>query len=147
MFRQVVAACFFVASLLSIAGCATGPRNEPGFYVTALGDRQSTTFTPSGYGWVPSSTIEISMFAEPVRTDTGELSAAPGRVIGTVQADSVGMFGFNPGAFTHLVPRRICGFPPEWLQAPFFVARDHSNNIVRFSNGANHYWFTFTQCN
>ncbi len=147
MFRKLTALCAVAAALLSITGCAMGPRNEPGFYVSALGDRERTNFTPSGYGWVPSSTIEISIFAEPVRTDTGEISAAPGRIIGTVQADSVGMFGFNSGAFTHLVPRRICGFPPGWLQAPFFMARDNSNGIVRFSTTGNDYWFTFMQCN
>ncbi len=147
MFRKFTAVFVFAAALLSITGCATGPRNEPGFYVMALGDRQSTTFTPTGYGWLPGSTVEISIFAEPVRTDTGEISAAPGRIIGTVQADSNGFFGFNSGAFTHQVPRRICGFPPGWLQAPFFVARDNSNGIVRFSNTGNDHWFTFTQCN
>jgi len=135
-----------IGILATISGCKPSVQNDPNFFVSAGGDRERSTFVPTGGGWVPSSQIEIALVAEPQRTPEGEIFAANSRVIGTISADSVGMFGFGATTFNYVVARSICGSPPAWLQTPFFVARDKATGLVRISSVGNHNWFTFQPC-
>lgn len=135
-----------IAVVAAIAGCTPTAPNDPNFFVSAGGNRERSTFVPTGGGWIPSSEIEITLVAEPKRTDGGEIFAADPRVVGTVHADPMGMFGFNAGAFNYVVVRSICGAPPEWLQTPFFIARDKLSGLIRTSSVASHNWFTFEPC-
>ncbi|MEO7063673.1 MAG: hypothetical protein ABI082_07890 [Dokdonella sp.] len=121
-------------------------KNDPNFFASSGGNRERSIFVPTGSGWIASSEIEITLVAEPKRTEGGELFAANPRVIGTVHADTLGMFGFNSEPFNYSVARAICGQPPEWLQKPFFIARDKRSGLVRTSSVDNASWFTFEPC-
>ncbi len=135
-----------IAAIAALAGCKPTVQNDPNFFVSAGGGRERSTFVPTGGGWVPSSEIEIALVAEPQRTPEGEIFAANSRVIGTIGADSIGMFGFGATPFTYVVARSICGSPPAWLQTPFFVARDKVSGLIRISSVGNYNWFTFEPC-
>lgn len=135
-----------VTGLAAITGCTPTAPNNPNFFVSSGGNRERSTFVPTGGGWIPSSEIEITLVAEPKRTPAGELFAENPHLIGTVHADSVGMFGFNSGAFNHVVVRSICGAPPDWLQTPFFIARDKLSGLIRTSSVDRGNWFTFEPC-
>jgi hypothetical protein len=148
IFSDCRARAVLVALVVSIAGVGCQPTvaNDPNFYVSAGGDRERSTFVPTGGGWVPSSELEITLFAEPQKTDGGELFAANPRVIGTLKVDGYGMFGFGSGAFSYNVARSLCGNPPPWLQQPVFMARDKASGLLRFWSVANYNWFNFQPC-
>lgn len=135
-----------VAILASITGCTPTVQNDPSFFVSYGGNRERSTFVPTGGGWIPSSEIEITLVAEPKRTAEGEIFAENPHVIGTVHAGPSGMFGFNSGAFNYVVVRSICGAPPDWLQTPFFIARDKTSGLIRTSLTDKGSWFTFEPC-
>ncbi len=135
-----------MAVFAAVSGCTPTVQNNPSFFVSAGGDRERSTFVPTGGGWIPSSEIEITLVAEPKRTAEGEIFAENPRVIGTVKADPIGMFGFNSGAFNYVVARSICGAPPDWLQTPFFIARDKTSGLIRTSLTDRGSWFTFEPC-
>lgn len=135
-----------IGILATVAGCKPTVQNDPNFFVSTGGNRERSTFVPTGGGWIPSSQIEIALVAEPQRTPDGEIFAANSRVIGAFSADSIGMFGFDANPFNYVVARSICGSPPAWLQTPFFVARDKVSGLVRTSSVGNHNWFTFEPC-
>lgn len=144
--RIQLAAIALSGVVAAISGCTPTVQNDPNFFVSAGGNRERSTFIPTGGGWVPSSEIEITLVAEPKRTPEGEIFAENPRLIGTVHADLSGMFGFNSGAFNLGVVRSICGAPPDWLQRPFFIARDPSSGLVRTASTDRENWFNFERC-
>ena len=135
-----------IAVLAVVAACTPTVQNNPNFFVSSGGNRERSNFVPTGGGWIPSSEIEITLVAEPKRTAEGEIFAENPHVIGTVHAGPSGMFGFNSGAFNYVVVRSICGAPPDWLQTPFFIARDKTSGLIRTSLTDKGSWFTFEPC-
>lgn len=135
-----------IAVLAVVAACTPTVQNNPNFFASSGGNRERSNLVPTGGGWIASSEIEITLVAEPKRTEGGELFAANPRVIGTVHADSMGIFGFDSDPFSYSVARAICGQPPEWLQKPFSIARDKHSGLVRTSSVSNASWFTFATC-
>jgi hypothetical protein len=130
-------------ALFALSGCATGM--DPNLFVAVSGDRRESTFVPQGYGWVKGSRIEILVLAEPQVSDNEITASGSWRSLGFVTADPIGMFGFNSGAFRSVV-RRICGFPPEWMAQPLFLARDANTGTFKFYSGNKVDWFSFAPC-
>lgn len=112
MFTSVRALTVIAAALLVLSGCVK-PRSgyDPHLFVQVLGGSKQSIATPQGYGWVPSSNVDILLLGEP-KAGVGEIyTDGSWRLVGTVHADSLGMFGFT-GPFKFNIDRNICGFPP-----------------------------------
>jgi hypothetical protein len=141
---RAIALYSLAVALFALGGCATG--RDPNFFVAVSGNRQESTFLPQGYGWVPNNRIEISVYGEPMREGNELVNNSSWRSLGFVKPDSYGMFGYNSGALVAVVPRSLCGAPPQWLNQPLFLARDTETGTVSLIAGSNAEWFTFEPC-
>lgn len=142
--------------LLLLALCAFGLFGLPGcmppqaadesaadLYVTWAGQGGVSGYLPTGYGWRPSSKIEISIWGEP--DGRGSASTEWKKILDEVPDGST-LFGFNPGAPFYPVRRSICG-APEQGQTMVFMAKSLTTGTVRMHRVPVDLYYTFQPCN
>jgi len=127
MSKQLAAVSLFAVTMC-LAGCAS--------------DVLRTDRVP--YQYVPPA-APPNFFVGYNVNDGRELSSANPHVVANVTPDSIGTFGVLGTAISIPVARNLCGFPPETLPRPFFMARDKNGNL-RFYPGYTDAYFTFVPC-
>ena len=132
--------------LIGLPGCMppqTADESGADLYVTWAGQGGVSGYVPTGYGWRPSSKIEISIWGEP--DGPGSASTEWKKVLDEVP-DSFTMFGFNSGAPVYSVRRTFCG-QPEQGQTMVFMAKSLTTGTIRMHRVPVDLYFTFQTCN
>jgi hypothetical protein len=102
---------------------------------------------PVGSGWPPKETVDILVYAEPLRDDNGGFAGTSStwRSVATYTTDDWGSFGYIP-ATQNPVAGNICGAPPQGLIKPLYLARNNAHKLLSFVSGENSIYFTFAPC-
>jgi hypothetical protein len=103
---------------------------------------------PTGTDWPAGEDVEILVTGEPERDENGGFggTTTTWRSLGTIKADpNWGGFGYAPET-KFPVTRNICGFPPQELSKPLFLAKNTDYHLTAFASSDNSIWFTFKAC-
>lgn len=131
--------------LFSLTACVPGQtadERQSDFYVSVSFQGGQSGYLPTGWGWRPNSTVEISIWNEPNGPGT---ASTQWKKLFDETVDPSSLFGFNSGAPFYPVPRRICGHP-ENGQTVVFMAKSLTTGSIRMRQVPADLYFTFQPC-
>jgi hypothetical protein len=140
--RQLI--FFACVTALGLAACHTQPASDSDsdFYPNVVFQGGVSGYAPTGWKWVPSDKVEISIWNEP---DGPGSTSTQWKKILDEHVDANTMFGFQSGAPFYPVRRSLCGNPVD-KQVVFFMAKSTTTGRIQIRTQPADLYYTFQPC-